>query len=64
MEKPLRKSVVVDGVRYNVMENACKHLRGAKCSIYDRRPQMCRDFPANDEIKKLWKAIHPECGMV
>jgi Fe-S-cluster containining protein len=59
------KSVVVDGVRYNVMKSECKYLRGHKCGIYSRRPEMCKTFPFfNDEMVKVWKVIKPDCGLV
>jgi len=48
---------------YALMKSKCKYLRGNKCKIYSRRPQICKDFPAGT-TKEIWKVIHPDCGLV
>jgi Fe-S-cluster containining protein len=45
--------------RYAVMDSVCKYLHGSRCSIYDRRPQRCKDFPVGEE--ELWATAFPDC---
>jgi len=56
------------GKTYVVMESKCsclllhynKFTNYSWCTIYPRRPKLCRGNP-ND--MKLWKKIHPDCGL-
>jgi len=48
---------------YALMDSKCKYLKGTRCKIYSRRPQLCKDFPAG-ELKEIWKQIYPDCGLV
>jgi uncharacterized protein len=44
-------------------DSACEKLKGGKCSIYDKRPSICRKYStescekygAGKSYKKLWK---------
>lgn len=56
------KTVKVGENSFHILESVCKFLKGGRCSVYDRRPQRCRDFPKGE--KEMWRACHFECGML
>jgi Fe-S-cluster containining protein len=31
--------------RHNAQRFSCRHLKGDRCAIYDRRPHLCRAYP-------------------
>jgi len=53
----------LDGGLYVVNTNICKYLKGTKCKINSRKPELCKKFP-NEQFKKVWKLAMPDCGMI
>lgn len=56
-------AVIADMVSYlrpseedNHEEYTCKHFKDGRCSIYETRPKMCRDFP--------YSGICGICGLI
>jgi len=31
-------------INQRTVDKTCNHLKGGKCTIYDDRPKLCRDF--------------------
>jgi Fe-S-cluster containining protein len=49
---------------YVATMNGCsRQLPNNKCSVQDRKPQQCKDFPKGEEMLAVWKLVNPECGM-
>lgn len=58
-----KKFVEFEGEVYAVYELACMFLDGEKCKVYGSRFEECKAFPEG-KLKRMWKAVFPECGMV
>ena len=56
-KKSLKK--VEGGFSLNFNEGGCPSLKDNKCSVYENRPQTCRDFPIF--IKGKYVRISPRC---
>lgn len=41
---------------------ACKHLKNDKCSIYEDRPQMCREFPYYPHDTRIKQCPYKDCS--
>ena len=57
---------LIDGIELTVKNGVCSHLINGKCSIYEKRPRQCRDFPLNENSKNLFefKLIEKECRLL
>jgi uncharacterized protein len=52
------------GETYYILDVPCIYLtRDNKCSIYDKRPELCSKFPG-PAFSEFWKIINPKCGML
>jgi len=64
MRKNFIKTIKFEDCYYSMFESECKHLRGNRCMVYDRRPEQCKKFPEGKEMLAVWKLLNPDCGMI
>ncbi|MFT7616342.1 MAG: Fe-S-cluster containining protein [Candidatus Woesearchaeota archaeon] len=55
-QNPDLGTVREDGLREMSLTPQCKFLKESKCTVYENRPQICRDYPLFDRYKKLFVA--------